>query len=112
MNSPIRQIIREQIQQIIEVKTKERSVLDMSSPIISKLGLKEDDFKPFVFSKGYPPNKKFALVLVKKDGKAEVFSTNKDMKTTQQNQVFWSKEYSEKDSVKSWEIIPMVIKEL
>lgn len=90
-----------------EAKVKERSVPDFKSNEVKKLGLKQNQFKDSVFKKGFPPDKKFAMILIKKSGDVEVFTTNNNIKTAETALNVWQKNYAYKDEVKSWEIIPM-----
>lgn len=105
--SQLKEIIREEMFGMSE--SKQRSIPDMSAPIIKKLGLTDKDFSAHI-KKGFPPDKKFALILIKNNGKVDIFSANRDMKTAQANYDMWSSKYAYPDEVKSWEIIPMIIK--
>jgi hypothetical protein len=86
---------------------KIRSTIDTDSKEFKSLKLKTADFTPYVFTKGFPADKKYALILIKKTGKVDVFSANNNMATAQTNLNMWSKRFAYPDEVKSWEIVPM-----
>lgn len=92
---------------LTEKKTKLRSIIDDSSKEWKRLGLKKDQFHPNIFAKGFPSDKRYALILINKNGHVGVYSTNRDIKTAEANRKFWSVEYAYPDEVKSWEILPM-----
>jgi hypothetical protein len=86
---------------------KERSIPDLSSKEGKKLKLKKGQFNSGVFSKGFPPDKKFAVILIKTDSTIDVFATNNNINTSQRELTKWQKDYAYKNEVSSWEIIPM-----
>lgn len=92
---------------LYEAKAKERSIPDINSREAKRLKLKQNHFKDSVFKKGFPPDKKFAMILIKKSGDVEVFTTNNNIKTAETALNTWQKNYAYKDEVKSWEIIPL-----
>ena len=86
---------------------KERSIPDLSSKESKKLKLKKGQFNSGVFSKGFPPDKKFVVILIKNDSTIDVFATNNNINTSQRELTKWERDYAYKNEVSSWEIIPM-----